>query len=82
MSDIPVIAVEQLELRFAPRPWAFADDRRPAIDAHFSALLRDKPALWNGRVLVLHDYELAGGRFSGGPSQNRWFSPCFSAISV
>jgi 8-oxo-dGTP pyrophosphatase MutT (NUDIX family) len=65
MSEIPVIAVERLELRFAPRPWPFADDRRVAIDAHFAALRRDKPALWNGRVLVLHHYDLSGAVFSG-----------------
>jgi 8-oxo-dGTP pyrophosphatase MutT (NUDIX family) len=65
MSDIPVIAVDRLELRFAPRAWPFADERRAAIDAHFAALRRAKPALWNGRVLVLHHHELAGARLSG-----------------
>jgi 8-oxo-dGTP pyrophosphatase MutT (NUDIX family) len=65
MNDIPIVAVERLELRFAPRPWRFADDRRAAIDAHFAALRRHKPALWNGRVLVLHDHELSGTRLSG-----------------
>jgi 8-oxo-dGTP pyrophosphatase MutT (NUDIX family) len=65
MSEIPVIPVERLELRFAPRPWRFADERRPAIDAHFAALRRAKPALWNGRVLVLHHYELSDARLSG-----------------
>jgi 8-oxo-dGTP pyrophosphatase MutT (NUDIX family) len=65
MSEIPVVAVERLDLRFAPRPWPFADDRRPAIDAHFAALRRDKPALWNGRVLLMHDHALSDGRLSG-----------------
>jgi 8-oxo-dGTP pyrophosphatase MutT (NUDIX family) len=70
MSDIPdsaveVLAVERLDLRFAPRPWPFADDRRPEIDAHFAALRRDKPALWNGRVLLMHDHALTDGCLTG-----------------
>jgi 8-oxo-dGTP pyrophosphatase MutT (NUDIX family) len=65
MSMIPVIPVERLELRFAPRPWRFAAERRQAIDAHFVALRRNKPALWNGRVLVMHDYALSDACLTG-----------------
>jgi 8-oxo-dGTP pyrophosphatase MutT (NUDIX family) len=32
--------------------WAFADERRSEISAHFAALRVKTPALWNGRILL------------------------------
>ena len=49
-----VFHVDRLELTFAPKPWAFAVERRAEIDAYFAKLQREKPAMWNGRVLLLH----------------------------
>ena len=40
-----------------PRPWRFADERRADIDAYFADMQRRK-AVWNGRVLLLHDWAL------------------------
>lgn len=57
--------VDRLELMFAPKPWAFAIERRAEIDAYFAGLQREKPALWNGRVLLLHSQGLAEGVFRG-----------------
>lgn len=66
MSRDPIVfAVDRLELSFAPKPWAFAAERRAEIEAHFEALKRDKPALWNGRVLLLHHQAVADGVFRG-----------------
>jgi 8-oxo-dGTP pyrophosphatase MutT (NUDIX family) len=66
MSDTPsVMPIDRLELAFAPKPWAFADERRAEIDAYFAALQREKPALWNGRVLLLHRQSLRDGVFRG-----------------
>jgi 8-oxo-dGTP pyrophosphatase MutT (NUDIX family) len=65
MHDIPVVPVERIEMRFAPRPWPFALARRAEIDAYFAQLQKDKPALWNGRVLLMHDYTLADGVLNG-----------------
>lgn len=65
MTDISIVPLDRLALAFAPRPWAFADARRAEIDAHFARLSGEKPALWNGRVLLLHDYEVAGREFRG-----------------
>jgi hypothetical protein len=63
--DIKIVAIERLELGFAPRPWPFADARRAEIDRHFVALKREQPALWNGRVLLLHDHAIEGAVFRG-----------------
>jgi 8-oxo-dGTP pyrophosphatase MutT (NUDIX family) len=60
-----IIHVGRLDLRFEPKPWTFALERRAEIDAYFAARQREKPALWNGRVLVLHERSLTGGVFSG-----------------
>ena len=64
MHDVQVAAVERLELRFAPRPWRFADARRSDIDAYFADLKRRKP-LWNGRMLLLHEWALDDGVLRG-----------------
>ena len=63
--DIPIIPVALLELRIDRDPWDFAARRRAEIDAHFAALRREKPALWNGRVLLLRRGEIAGGVLRG-----------------
>lgn len=63
MTALSIIPVKRLELRFAPAHWAFAEEHRAEIDAHFAQLQRERPALWNGRVLLLHQWSLADGVF-------------------
>lgn len=65
MSDPAVFSIDQLDLIFSPQPWAFAAERRAEIDAFFEALRRKKPAVWNGRVLMLHDHALVDGVLRG-----------------
>jgi 8-oxo-dGTP pyrophosphatase MutT (NUDIX family) len=65
MSEPQVFPVERLALSFTPKPWAFAEDKRAEIDAFFAARRRENPALWNGRVLLLHRQRVAAGVFSG-----------------
>lgn len=65
MTDIRVVPISHLDLRFVPRPWAFAEERRAEVDAHFATLKRDKPALWNGRVMMLHEFEQAEAAIRG-----------------
>jgi hypothetical protein len=60
-----VYRVERLAFMVASKSWAFAIERRAEIDAYFAALQREKPALWNGRVLLLHHQVLADGVFNG-----------------
>jgi 8-oxo-dGTP pyrophosphatase MutT (NUDIX family) len=45
--------------------WNFATERRAEIDALFAELQRAKPALFNGRVLLMHDYAIDGGVMRG-----------------
>jgi 8-oxo-dGTP pyrophosphatase MutT (NUDIX family) len=63
MSDI--LAIDRLDLTFTPKPWTWAMEHRPRIDAHFAARQRATPALWNGRVLMLYSYTVTDGVFAG-----------------
>lgn len=60
-----VSRVERLDLRFEPKRWAFADERRAEIDEFFAARQRANPRLWNGRVLLMHDYKIDAGILHG-----------------
>ena len=54
MNSTPsVFHIDRLELVFGPKPWAFANKRRAEIDAFFEATRKEKPTLWNGRVLLM-----------------------------
>jgi 8-oxo-dGTP pyrophosphatase MutT (NUDIX family) len=52
-------------MRFAPRPWPFAHERRAEIDAHFARLMRERPRAFNGRVLMLREFTLDDGLLRG-----------------
>lgn len=57
--------VERLDLAFAPKPWAFADERRAEIDEYFRAARQKQPSLWNGRLLMMHEFGFREGAFHG-----------------
>ena len=66
MNEEPAIFhIERLELSFTPKPWDFAIERRAEIEAYFAGLRRANPAIWNGRVLLLHHQVVRGGVFRG-----------------
>lgn len=44
--------VSRLDLPVKPFRWAFADERRDEIVAHFEKVRAQKPAVWNGRILL------------------------------
>ena len=61
----PVIhRVSALDLVVEAWTWPFAETRRAEIAAHFADQQREKPALWNGRVLLGRNPVFAGDRFS------------------
>lgn len=65
MTAPAIFPIDRLELSFAPKLWPFAEARRAAIDAYFAELKRQKPAIWNGRVLLLHRQVVSDGVFRG-----------------
>ena len=65
MNEATIIPIERLELRLAEWQWPFANDHRAEIASHFDALRRKKPALWNGRVFLLRDFEVSNAVLCG-----------------
>ena len=62
---LPVIhRVTQLDLKFQPWSWPFADERRADIAAHFAVKQREKPTMWNGPILLARNPVFTGNRFS------------------
>jgi 8-oxo-dGTP pyrophosphatase MutT (NUDIX family) len=52
----PIIhRVTTLDLAVRPIVWPFAEERRAEIAAHFAEKQRERPKIWNGRVLLGRD---------------------------
>ena len=64
-ADIRVVAVERLDMRFEPRAWPWAEANRALVERHFEQAREQRPALWNGRVLLLHRFAIETGVFRG-----------------
>lgn len=92
-----VLHVDQIDMRVEAQVWDFAVERRPQIDALFAQMRREKPALFNGRVLLMHRYTMDGGILRGHfletdyasfVAWQRWGRPpagifdCFAAAAV
>ena len=60
-----IIELDGVEIAVEPWSWEFARARRAEIDRHFALRQRERPALWNGRVLLLHHYAIADGVLRG-----------------
>jgi 8-oxo-dGTP pyrophosphatase MutT (NUDIX family) len=98
MKNTPsIFHIDRLDLSFAPKPWAFATEHRNKIDDYFEALRREKPELWNGRVLLMHHQVVEQGVLRGQyletdyasfAAWRHWGRPaagvrdCFSAAAV
>jgi 8-oxo-dGTP pyrophosphatase MutT (NUDIX family) len=65
MNDLAVVPFARVEMSLASRPWPFAVERRAEIDAFFAQLQREKPALWNGRVLLMYQHTLTAAALHG-----------------
>jgi len=58
LTNIEIVAIDRVEVAVEPWSWDFAAARRDEIDRNFARRQREQPALWNGRVLLLHRYEV------------------------
>jgi 8-oxo-dGTP pyrophosphatase MutT (NUDIX family) len=62
---IEIVALDRVEIALEPWRWEFAIARREDIGRHFAERRRARPELWNGRVLLVHRYAIAGGALRG-----------------
>ena len=55
MTSLTIHRVKTLDLAVRPVVWPFAEERRGDIAAHFAEKQRERPKIWNGRVLLGRD---------------------------
>jgi 8-oxo-dGTP pyrophosphatase MutT (NUDIX family) len=63
MAPPAIHRVTRLDLKVGAFRWPLAEQRRDDIEAHFAGKQRDKPQIWNGRVLLARQPRFAGERF-------------------
>ncbi len=61
----PTAEVASLDFPVEHYDWAFARDEAERIDAHWAQALAARPAMFDGRVLLCHHWEIADGRLAG-----------------
>jgi hypothetical protein len=64
MTSPLIHRVTTLDLAVRPVVWPFAEERRAEITAHFAEKQRERPKLWNGRVLIGRDAVFTGDHLS------------------
>src|ERR1700744_6345091 len=64
MTSPAIHRIRSLDLPVRPFVWRFAIDRRDEIEAHFSEKQREKPKLWNGKVLLGRNPVFTGDRLA------------------
>jgi hypothetical protein len=64
MTRALIHRVTTLDLRLQPWSWPFAQEKRAEIDAHFTERQREKPKLWNGRILLGRNPVFTASRFT------------------
>jgi 8-oxo-dGTP pyrophosphatase MutT (NUDIX family) len=65
MRASTVSKIDQLSLKFVPQLWPFATERRAEIDVHFAQARRERPQLWNGQVLMMHQHRFEADALVG-----------------
>src|ERR1700757_5212069 len=63
-SNAVIHRVTALDLKVEAWLWPWAAAERERIDAHFVEKQREKPKIWNGRVLLARNAVFSNGRLS------------------
>ena len=64
-ETIECLTLDRVDVAVEPWSWPFARERREDIRRHFADRRRARPALWNGRVLLLHRYTIGDSVLRG-----------------
>lgn len=59
-GSILIRPIASIDARLDPGPWAWADDNREAIAAHWRRIGEGRPGMFNGRVLLCCDIAITG----------------------
>jgi len=70
---LQIVEIANLDFSFEPAPWAFAEEEAPRIAEHWAGLKRRKPALYNGRVLLLGRRKLKASPGDGTTLEGSFF---------
>src|SRR5262245_2562720 len=65
MTDIDIVPVKRLDFHVSHMLWPFAAHPRTEIEDYFTHLRDGKLKLWNGRVLLLRDFEISDATLQG-----------------
>ena len=60
-----IVEIDRAEIALEIWPWPFATDSSADIDRYFAELQSRRPGVWNGRVLLLNRYAIAGRALRG-----------------
>lgn len=74
--NLEIVALDRAQIKLEAWRWPFATERRQDIDRNFAALRRGRAAVWNGRILLLHRYAIAGGILRGVCFETDYASLC------
>jgi len=61
--ELLITRVTRVEAHCGPGHWRWAQDNREAIAAHWAKRTADKPQMFNGRVLLINQYDFTEGAF-------------------
>lgn len=64
MTSPTIHRVTTLDLAVKTMAWPFAEERRADIAAYFAEKQRERPQLWNGRILLGRDPVFSGDHFA------------------
>ena len=74
--DIEIAALDRTEIFLEPWSWRFAAERRDDINRHFAEVQRRRSGVWNGRILLLQRYAIAGAVLRGACFEADYASFC------
>ena len=60
-----IVALSALDCRFEPKDWLFSSQNEPAIADNWRKFIVDKPASFNGKVFLQHDWRIENGVYRG-----------------
>nr|WP_082009629.1 hypothetical protein [Methylobacterium sp. ZNC0032] len=66
VENSTIIRLSRIDARVEPYDWAFARENAALIVAHWAEISADKPAMFNGRVMLQHRAAIRDGVFEAG----------------